>query len=138
MGEPISICASIIAILQLGSKVISYNRDVWNSEREQNEVQAEVYSLFSLLTRLRCRVEEARADEPWFQNVRLLGRKNGEIYQIEELMSEMAGYIDRKGKSDRWKQALKWKFTKEQVKLLLERIERLKSLVQSALMDDQL
>ena len=138
MGDPLSTIASICAILELGGKVISYSKDVWNAEREQNEVQAELYGLFSLLTRLRYRVEEARVDEPWFQNVRLLGRKEGEIHQLAEIMGKMAEKTEQRSKSDKWKQALKWKFSKEEVKRLLERIERLKSLVQSALIDDQL
>ena len=138
MGDPLSVCASIIAIINLGSQVISYSSDVWNAEKEQAEVQAELYGLFSLLTRLRCRLEEARTNEQWFQNVRFLGRKNGEINQLEEMMSTMVNKTNPRTKTDKLKQAFYWKFHKEEVKNLLERIERLKSLVQSALTDDQL
>lgn len=138
MAEPLSICASVIAILQLGDKVTSYFRDVRNADKEQKEVQLELYSLNILLTSLRYRVEEARADEPWFQRVKLLGTKDGELDQFIKALRKIEEKIDRPAKRDIYRQALLWKFTIAELKNILERIERLKSLIQLALADDQL
>jgi hypothetical protein len=68
--DPLSITASIIVILQLTTTLTGYINDVRHATREQAKVAVEASNLYSLLTSLRFRVEEARSDDPWLNQVK--------------------------------------------------------------------
>jgi hypothetical protein len=136
--DPLSMTASIIAILELTSALTSYTNDVRHATREQKRVAVEASNLYSLLTSLRFRVEEAQADEPWFNQVKLLGIENGPLDQFKDALEKMVEQIPSPRRRDQVKSALTWQFTKVEVENALKRIERLKSLIQCALTEDVL
>jgi hypothetical protein len=136
--DPLSMTASIIAILELTSALTNYINDVRHATREQKKVAMEASNFYSLLINLRFRVEEARADEPWFNQVKLLGVKNGPLDQFKDALEKMVEYIPSSRKRDQVKSTLTWKFTKLEVENALKRMERLKSLIQCALTQDVL
>lgn len=73
--DPLSVTASIVAVLQLTSELASYISDARNATTEQQEVAIKAGNLYGILTRLRFRVEEAeksQSDDPWFNQVKLL------------------------------------------------------------------
>jgi hypothetical protein len=57
--------ASIIAILKLTTALTGYINDVRHTTEEQKKVAVEASNLYTLLTSLRFRVEEARSSDPW-------------------------------------------------------------------------
>jgi hypothetical protein len=136
--DPLSMTASIIAILELTSTLTSYINDVRKATKEQARVAVEASNLYSLLTNLRFRVEVARSDDAWFQQVRLLGQENGPLDQFKGILETMVDQISLPRKRDQIKSALMWKFTKAEVDNALERMERVKSLINLALNDDLL
>ena len=138
MMDPLSITASIIAILQLTTTLTGYINDVRHATREQAKVAVEASNLYSLLTSLRFRVEEARSDNPWLNQVKLLGNKNGPLDQFKDILEQMVEQISSSRKRDQVKSALMWKFTKSEVEDALKQMERLKSLIQCALTEDLL
>lgn len=130
--------ASIIAILQLTSTLTNYINNVRKATAEQAKVAVEASNLFSLLTSMRFRVEGTRSDDPWFNQVKMLGTYNGPLDQLRETLEEMVERISSSRKRDQIKSALMWKFTKSQVDEMLQRMERLKSLITCALANDLL
>ena len=134
--DPLSLTASIIAILQLTSTLTSYINEARNATAEQEKVAVEASNLYSLLTTLRFRVEGARSEDPWFNQVKLLGIKNGPLDQFKNVLETMANGLSSSRKRDQIKSALLWQFTKTDVENALARIERLKSLITYALIDD--
>jgi hypothetical protein len=136
--DPISITASIIAILELTTTLMGYINDVRRATREQAKVAVEASNLYSLLINLRFRVEESRSNDPWFTQVKLLGRENGPLDQFKDVLEKMVEQISSSRKRDQVKSALTWKFTKSEVDNALQRMERLKSLIQCALTEDVL
>ena len=89
----LSVTASIIAVLQLTSKLTSYISDVRNATTEQQVVAIEAGNLYGLLIRLRFRVEEAeksQSDDPWFDQVKLLRIENGPLEQLEHILENRA------------------------------------------------
>ena len=129
---------SIIAILQLTTTLTGYINDVRHATREQVKVAVEASNLYGLLTSLRFRVEVAQSDDPWFNQVKLLGMKNGPLDQFKDILEKMVEQISSSRKRDQIKAALTWKFTKSEVENALKRMERLKSLIQCALTEDVL
>ena len=130
--------ASIIAIIQLTRTLTDYINDVRQASAEQAKVAVEASSLYSLLTSLRFRVEAARSDDPWFNQVRMLGIQNGPLDQFKDVLERMVGQISSSRRRDQIKSVLMWKFTKAEVENALRRMERLKSLINCVLTGDLL
>jgi hypothetical protein len=130
--------ASIIAVLQLTSTLTSYLNDVRNATKEQAEMAVEASNLYTLLTNLRFRVEGARSDGAWFTHVRALAVRNGPLDQFKDVLENIVEHISPSRKRDRALSALVWRFTKKEVDTALQKIERLKSLVNYALANDLL
>ena len=130
--------ASIIAILQLTTTLNGYINDVRYATAEQAKVAVEASNLYSLLTSLRFRVEAARSDDPWFKQVKMLGIHDGPLDQFKDVLEKMMRQISSSRKRDPIKLALTWKFTRSEVDDALERMERLKSLINCALTGDLL
>ena len=136
--DPLSMTASIVAILQLTTTLTGYINDVKHATAEQAKVAVEASSLYSLLTSLRFRVEAARSDDPWFNQVRMLGVRGGPLDQFKDVLEKMVEQISFSRKRDQIKSALMWKFSKSEVENALKRMERLKSLINCALTGDLL
>jgi hypothetical protein len=134
--DPLSVTASIVAVLQLTSTLTSYINETRNASVEQKKVALEASSLYSLLTNLRFRVEEARSSDPWFNQVKLLGIEGGPLDQFKNILETMVEQLSTSRKRDQVKSALLWKFTKKEMEVALARMERLKSLISCALTND--
>ena len=87
----------------------------------------EASNLYSLLTNLPFRVEEAQSVDPWFNQVKLVVVENGPLDQFKGTLEKMVESISSTRKRDQIKSALTWTFTKLEVDNALERVERLKS-----------
>ncbi|EXJ68500.1 uncharacterized protein A1O5_08293 [Cladophialophora psammophila CBS 110553] len=134
--DPLSMTASIATVGQLTSTLVSYIIEATHATREQKKVAVEASNLYSLLIKLRFRVEEARHNDEWFNQVKLLGVENGLLDQFKYLLEKMVDKLPSPGKSQQLKSALWWKFTKKEVEDVLARMERLKSLINCALTND--
>jgi hypothetical protein len=136
--DPLSVAASIIAVLQLSNKIIGYFNDVKDSSKERVKCALEASNLYSLLLNLRFRVEEGTADKEWYTAVRALTVENGPLDQFKEALETLRSKITDGGRLKHVSDALLWKFRKEEAASILSQIERLKSLVEIALQMDHL
>jgi len=84
--DPLSMTASIIAVLQLTSTLVCYINEARNATAEQKKVAVEAGNLYGLLTSLRFQVEEARSNDPWYNQVKLLGVPNGPLDQFKGVL----------------------------------------------------
>ncbi|KIX09177.1 uncharacterized protein Z518_00256 [Rhinocladiella mackenziei CBS 650.93] len=134
--DPLSMTASISTVLQITSELIGYLKDAGNATKEQDQAAVEARNLCTLLTFLRCRVEGARFDDPWFTQVRSLGMENGPLDQFKASLETIVGKLSSSRKREQIKSALLWKLTKQDVESILSRIERLKTLINCALTND--
>jgi hypothetical protein len=135
--DPLSITASIIAVLQVTKEVISYLKETKAAPKELTKVYEEAKNLVILLYELKDSVREQNSREPWLRATSGLAVRDGPLDQckkaLEALVSKTTGHGLRK-----IGQVLAWKFTKEEVMALLSQIERIKSLVQIALEMDHM
>jgi hypothetical protein len=134
--DPLSITASVITVLQLSAKVLSYLADVKCASKDRETCELEISNLYSLLIKLRSRLEEGSSGESWYTAVRALGIEHGPLDQFKQALEQLQAKITGKGKSQKIRDALIWKFSKEEVRNILDRIERLKTLVNIALQQD--
>lgn len=137
--DPLSISASIIAVLQLTATLVTYANDVKDAPKDRARFAIEASSLSSLLTSLRYGIEEGRSkSEDWFKEVESLGRPGGPLDQYKTALEMLKDKIQNRNGLAGVGYALLWKFSKEEVASILQRIERIKSLIQIALQMDHL
>lgn len=139
--DPLSVTASIIAILQLTSTVINSLNDAKDASKDQARCATEASNVYFLLTNLRYRLEEAKSENAsWLTAVRALGVANGPLDQYRSALKQLQSKLTTASASrlQNAGRALLWNFTKDEVASILSRIERLKSLTQIALEMDHL
>ena len=130
--DPLSITASIIAVLQATKEIISYVKETRDAPKELTKVYEEAKNLAILSYELKDSLAEQDPHDPWLRATSKLAVRDGPLDQykkvLEVLVSKTTGHGHRK-----IGQVLAWKFIKEEVMTLLSQIERIKPLVQIAL-----
>ena len=127
--DPLSITASVIAILQLTGEVIKYLSDVADAPKECQQCTIEASNLHNLLINLRYRLEQGQTGDPWFTAIRTLNVENGPLDQYKQALEQLRSKM---------KTRLVWRFSKAEVTGILARMDRLKTLVSIALEMDHL
>jgi hypothetical protein len=136
--DPLSVTASIIAVLQLSAKVLNYLNDVKDASKDRAECAIEASTLYSLLLNLRFRLEGGDVSQPWYAAVRALAVENGPLDQFKQALETLQAKMTDGGRLKKAGDVLMWKFRKEEIAEILARIERLKTLVEIALQMDHL
>ena len=139
MADPLSLTASIIAVIDLTSKVVKYLNDVKNASKERAKCAIEAAYLQSLLLNLRFRIEEESSSELWLTTVKSLSSENGPLDEYKQALKELERKLEPEDNAlKRAATALAWKFSKEEIENILSKMERLKSLIQIALQMDHM
>jgi hypothetical protein len=136
--DGLSAAASIIAVLQLTGAVIGYLKDVKDAPKECQQCMSEASNLENLLKSLLRRLVEGQAGDPWFTAIVDLDIKNGPLDQYKQALEQLRSKVEDQDGVHKFKRRLLWKFSKEEVKSILARMERLKSIVIVALEMDHL
>lgn len=134
--EPLSATASVIAILQLSTKVLSYLNDVKDAPEGHAQCVIEAYNLHSLFLNLKFHLEQGKASQPWYTAVRALAVENGPFDQFKQVLEDLQTKMTDGGRLRSVGHALMWKFKKEEIDSILARMERLKTLMGIALQMD--
>jgi hypothetical protein len=136
--DGLSVAASIIAVWQLTSQVITYLNDVKDAPREWQKCMVEVSESNALLSKLNLRLSESSSKELWYAEVQALAVKDGPLDQYKLALERLLAKVKPKNKTRELANVLKWNFVKEEVASILARTERLKTLVHIALEMDHL
>jgi hypothetical protein len=135
--DGLSAAASIIAVVQLTGTVLSYLKAVHDAGKDCESYFQEAPGLCGLLTTLQIHILGGRNSEPWFNAVRTL--EHGPLDQYKAALKQFVSKVSPgEGRRERLAQRLTWAFVKDDIKDLLGKTERLKSLVQIALQMDHL
>ena len=87
--DPLSVTASVIAILKLTGEVIGYLNDVRDAPTECQQCVIEASNLQNLLINLRYRLEQGHTGDPWFTAVRSLNVENGHLDQYKQALEQL-------------------------------------------------
>ena len=134
--DPLRLSASIIAVLQITGKLLSYLNDVRNTTKDQAQLAVEASNVYGLLASLRFRVEQSNAHDSWFSAVHNLGTENGPLDQAKEALERLVSKAEPCQGIQRLGKRLMWKLEKSEMRDILNKIERIKTLVNIALTDD--
>jgi hypothetical protein len=138
MADPLSISASIIAVIQLSGTVIEYLNGVKAASEDRRRLLDEVASISGFLYILKDRAAQSQQGNSWSSTLKSLDGPKGPLAQfkiaLERLTSKLAPVVGlrKAGK------AITWPFQKEEIKELLATIERQKSLFSLALQNDHM
>jgi hypothetical protein len=136
--DPLSITASVIAIIQLTGTVVSYLNDVKDAPKDCKDIKVEAANLYSLLIQLQCRLEQDDLNLPWYATMQSLAVFGGPLDQYLEALKQLESKVVVNGGARKVRGALLWTFSKKAVAKILNRMERLKSLLAVALEMDHL
>ncbi|KAL9134056.1 MAG: hypothetical protein Q9175_004768 [Cornicularia normoerica] len=137
--DPLSISASIAALLQLTSTVIQYLNGVKGAPEDRRMLLSELASVNGFLFILQDQADQAKQGDQWSSTLQSLNVPEGPLDQfrraLERLSSKLASPatgLKRLGK------AVTWPFQKEEIKEILGSIERQKSLLNLARQNDHM
>ncbi|ORX96685.1 hypothetical protein BCR34DRAFT_578502 [Clohesyomyces aquaticus] len=136
--DPLSVTASIIAVLQLSAKVLEYLNNVKDAPKDRSQCAIEMLNLCGLLYKLRDHIEQGNSTQPWYFAIHDLAVKNGPLDQFKQALETLQTKMGAGNRFNKAGEALLWKFKKEEISSILGQIERLKSLVELALQMDHL
>jgi hypothetical protein len=134
--DPLSITASIIAVVQLSTKVLGYLNNVKDAPKDRTQCAVEMFNLCSLLYRLTDHVKQGYPGTSWYSAIQALAVKDGPLDQFKQALETLQTTMTDGGRLKKAGEALVWKFKKEDITSILGQMERLKSLVQIALQMD--
>ncbi len=130
MIDPLSISASIAALLQVTGTVIKYVNGVKNAPDDLKRLSLEMCTLLGLLSTL----QDSSTDlEPSFLD--LLDGPSGVFAQLESLLEQLTSKMGEN--SNRLGQLLHWPLQRGEIKGLLSSLERQKSSLSLILQNNQ-
>ena len=137
--DPLSIIASIIAIVEITGTVIAYIDQFRGAQKSINQYEIEIYNLSTLLLQLKSHLNESSPQEPWYAAVQALDVKDGPFHQYLQALKSLVAKVNRnKGKMAKFQNILMWKFVEPEVSSIMKKLERLKTSISTALELDHL
>ena len=131
MADPLSVTASIVAVLQLTAVVIKYIQELRTSSKDAGKLLLELSSLRGIIGGLE---DLASSDEAWTETSKaLVARPNGPISRLEHDLESLRLKLEPAVGIKKIQKSITWPFKQEELRTVLERIERLKSLFLLAL-----
>src|ERR1700744_16449 len=123
--DVLSVAASIIAVVQIAGQVTSYLGDIKDAPRECENCMIELYNSNILLLQLKARLSESISQEPWYAKVQALDLKDGPLDQYKRSLEDLLQKVEARSKLRKLMNALLWSWIKEDVAVLLAKMERL-------------
>lgn len=137
--DPLSISASITALLQLTSTVVQYLNSVKGASEDRRRILSELASVNGILFILQDQADQAKQGDKWSSTLQSLNVSEGPLDQfrraLERLSSKLAPPATGLKKLGN---AIVWPFQKEEIKEILGSIERQKALFNLARQNDHM
>lgn len=130
MGEPLSIAANIVAVLQLSAVVIQHLKDVRHGGGDRVRLRDELRHCVPLLEMLKDRIEDDAPGEDGGLSPASMASiiaSDGPLASFKRLLEDLIEKLVPKGKMARVGQTLVWPFDKKELLEKLDTMERLKS-----------
>jgi len=141
MADPLSITASIIAVVQMSEAVISYLREVKDIRKECKKLLLDLDYTRGLLGILQETAQDVKDAGTWGATMKILGSKGSPLGSLkgilEPLQKELGKGASAKGLA-RLNKSLFWPLNKKETEDILQTIERQKSLLLIALENDHI
>ena len=136
--DPLSITASITALLQLSSTVVQYLGEVKSATNDRQKILGEVVALSGLLYHLQNLVSQAQGHDEWLATMRSLGVAGGPLEHIRQSLEFLSAKLTPREGLKKVGKALSWPFQEREIKGILEAMERQKAVISLAMQNDHM
>lgn len=126
MSDPLSITASIVALLQLTKAAVDYIKDFKGGSEDRVRLRDSIWSTISILEMLKFRFEDAQTEGI---EASLESKMNvkAPLRELEKILEKLVAKLAPAGRRGRAMQMITWPFDKGEVNNLLSNIESQKS-----------
>jgi hypothetical protein len=90
----LSITASVIAVLQLTSKVVRYLNDIKDTPKDCQQYAVEASNLLTPLISLRYCAEEAQISDPWLEQLWKLNVTDRPLDQYKQALERLCSIVE--------------------------------------------
>lgn len=136
--DPLSISASISALLQLTGTVVKYLNAVKGASKEARNLLLEISGVSGLLYQLKDLAKDGASDESELRTFESLGVPQGPLEQFQTVLEKLASKLEPVAGLKATGRVLLWPFQKPEIQDLLSKIERLKTVFGLALQQDHM
>lgn len=136
--DPLSISASIVALIQLSSTVIGYLSDVKDSHKEQQKIRLELCNTLPMLSILQDQAQQAEDGDEWSSTLLSLSAADGPIQQFQQALERLEHKLAPAKGVKKVGKAFIWPFEKAEIQGILSTIERQKLLFSLARQNDHI
>lgn len=134
--DPLSISASIAALLQLTGTVIQYLNTVKGAPKYRHRILLELCNVSGTLYILEEQASQAQQGDAWSSTLLSLNQSNGPIEQFKTALERLESKLTPAKGWRKVGKAIAWPFQKEEIKEILNVIERQKTFFNLALQND--
>lgn len=140
MADPLSMAASIIAVIQITGSVVSlcydYRSGAQNASKEMKQLTDEVISLRDVLEAILKLVDEGSTENFHLSTLKLLTQTDGPLSKCKTEMKLLEAELKPAMGIRAVARTLKWPFARGEVERKVERLNRLKGSLTLALVTD--
>ena len=136
--DPLSISASIAALIQLTGSVIQYLSLVKGAAKDRQRLLSELCNVSGMLYILEDQASQAKQGDAWSSTLLSLDGPNGPIQQFKTALERLEEKLTRVEGLRKIVKAVAWPFQKEEITEILNVIERQKTLFNLALQNDHM
>ncbi|KAL8787605.1 MAG: hypothetical protein Q9195_007693 [Heterodermia aff. obscurata] len=136
--DPISLAASLAALIQLTTQAAQLLKGIKSGSAERVRLREEIRSTICLLQMLQDRVDDAELVEKDLASIRSLVFPGGPIDLLSDALEELIKKLSSSDRVTRLAQGLLWPFRKEEVIDLINLIERQKAAFSLAIQNDNI
>jgi hypothetical protein len=138
MGDPLSVIASITAVLHLTRSVVRYLNEVKDASAACNQLLVEIGTINGLLSSLESLMSDPESDDSWSETTKLLSGENSPLALFKISIEQLATCLAPVAGLRRAGRAFVWPFKKDELTNILATVERQKTLFLLALLNDHL
>ena len=136
--DPLSVSASIVALLQLTSTILGYLSDVKEGPKELQRIWLEISSVLTILIMLQDQADQSEENDSFSSTLRSLNMPDGPFTQFHATMERLSSKLAPVEGWRKIRKAFKWQIEKEEIYEILNTIERHKSLFSLARQNDHI
>ncbi|KAK7426023.1 hypothetical protein QQZ08_007471 [Neonectria magnoliae] len=134
--EPLGTIASIIAILELLSKVAKYVNSVTGVEKERKSLRLELRACQYIHQEIVDEADTSEEDKAWSETIKAIEAPGAPLGQLQIALGIIEAKLQPKDGIKKVLARLEWPFSEKEIKEIHVKIEREKSLLELALINN--
>ncbi|KAH6989117.1 hypothetical protein BKA56DRAFT_710473 [Ilyonectria sp. MPI-CAGE-AT-0026] len=131
--DPLGATASVIAVLQLSSEVVTYINSAVSATHERRRLREEVRACGYILQQLKDEADDSEVGKAWSETIKALEAPDAPLARLWVALRTVRAKLQPKEGPKRLLENLKWPFSEKEVEKIIAAIEREKSLLGLAL-----